>query len=115
MHDEPYVVTERGDPRDRIANQRPIQFVNAIRAGDARALEAVGRLLNDMRHIEDISDRELEVLELMSRGCNAKEAGRVLFVEESTIVSSMKRTRRKLGARNTAHAVAIALREGMIK
>lgn len=90
-------------------------FVDAIRRGYPQALHAVDRLLHDMRHVDDITDRELTVLELMSRGCSAKEAGRVLYVEESTIVSSVKRTRRKLGARNTAHAVAIALREGMIR
>ena len=57
---------------------REDQFVDAIRNGEPRALQAVDRLLHDMRHIDDITDRELEVLALMSRGCNAKEAGRVL-------------------------------------
>jgi DNA-binding CsgD family transcriptional regulator len=51
----------------------------------------------------------------MSRGLTKAEAGRVLFIEESTVKSTMKRISRKLGARNVTHAVAIALREGMIR
>jgi DNA-binding CsgD family transcriptional regulator len=90
-------------------------FVDAIRNGDPQALQAVDRLLYDMRHIDDITDRELEVLALMSRGLTYAETGRVLYVEPSTIKSSLKSTRAKLGARNVTHAVAIALREGMIR
>ena len=83
--------------------------------GDPVLLRSVDRLLHTMRHIDDITDRELEVLELMSRGCTYSETGRVLYVEASTVKSTLKRVRAKLGARNVTHAVAIALREGMIQ
>jgi len=91
------------------------QFVDAIRNGEPRAVEAVERLLMDMRDIDDITANDLEVLQLLSRGLTASEAGRVLFLSTDAVKSRTKLVRAKLGARNTAHAVAIALREGMIQ
>ena len=61
-----------------------------------------------------LTDRQLDVLGLLARGLTEHHVGQLLGIGEETVKSHSKAARRNLGARNTAHAVAIALREGLI-
>ncbi|GAB3658163.1 response regulator transcription factor [Glycomyces tarimensis] len=61
-----------------------------------------------------LSPREFQVLAGISQGKPNAEIGHDLFVSEDTVKTHAKRMYRKLGARDRAHAVAIALRAGMI-
>jgi DNA-binding CsgD family transcriptional regulator len=56
-----------------------------------------------------------DVLGLLARGLTAEETARLLGVKRATVKDHAKAVRRQLGARNTAHAVAIGLREGLIQ
>ncbi|GAB3221333.1 response regulator transcription factor [Glycomyces halotolerans] len=60
------------------------------------------------------SERELQVLRGMSEGKSNAEIGRDLFVSEDTVKTHAKRLYRKLGARDRAHAIAMAFRSGLI-
>lgn len=62
-----------------------------------------------------LSPRQSDVLGLLARGLTAEESGALLGMAPSTVREHSKAVRRKLGARNTAHAVAIGLREGLIQ
>ena len=59
--------------------------------------------------------RYLDILQEMSYGFDRKETGRRLFLSPQTVMSHTKRARRELGAKNTLHAVAEALRRGLIE
>ncbi len=61
-----------------------------------------------------LTDRQLDVLGLLARGLTAERVGVLLGIRESVVKEHAKAGRRNLGARNTAHAVAIALHEGLI-
>lgn len=61
-----------------------------------------------------MSARELDVLGLLARGLTTGETAGLLGISACTVKDHSKSARLKLGARNTAHAVAIALRAGMI-
>jgi DNA-binding NarL/FixJ family response regulator len=61
-----------------------------------------------------LSERESQVLAGLTEGKHNAEIGRELFVAEETVKTHAKRLFRKLGARDRAHAVAIAFRKGLI-
>lgn len=62
-----------------------------------------------------LSDRELEVLEAAANGRTAVAIGLEHHRATSTVKHQLSNARRKLGAATTAHAVAIAFREGFIR
>lgn len=57
---------------------------------------------------------ELYALEQAARGVPAKELAELINVGESAIELRIARARRKLGARNTTHAVVLAIKAGLI-
>lgn len=61
-----------------------------------------------------VTDRQLEVLELLSRGLTFRQAGRQLELSEHTVRSHMRSALRRLRARNTAHAVRRAFELGLL-
>ena len=62
-----------------------------------------------------LTERELEVLGGMCEGRSNAEIGRALFLSEDTVKTHARRLFRKLGASDRAHAVAIALRRGLVR
>ena len=61
-----------------------------------------------------LTAREAEVLRLGADGATSGEIATTLFLTEHTVKSHLKRIQGKLGARNRTHAVAVALRCGII-
>ena len=61
-----------------------------------------------------LTDREFEVLQLIADGLANREIAERLFLSEETVKSHVKTLLEKLHARSRAHAVAIALRDGVI-
>lgn len=64
---------------------------------------------------DKLTERELEILLLSSEGFNHKEISVRLNLTEDTIDTHSRRINTKLGARNTKHAIATALRKKIIK
>jgi DNA-binding CsgD family transcriptional regulator len=62
-----------------------------------------------------LSPRQGQILILMSGGFSNAEIGRLLHISSETVKHHAKIINRKLDARSRAHAVAIALREGIIE
>jgi DNA-binding NarL/FixJ family response regulator len=60
------------------------------------------------------SDRELSVLRLLSEGCDTREIARRLCYSERTVKNVIQDLTRRFGVRNRSHAVAYALRQGLI-
>ena len=63
---------------------------------------------------ENLSKRETDVLEYVSRGYTNKEIADALGLSAETVRTHAKATLPRLGARDRAHAVAIALRSSLI-
>jgi DNA-binding CsgD family transcriptional regulator len=61
-----------------------------------------------------LTGRELEILELVSRGFESRAIGRELHVSPETVRTHMTHVLGKLGAHTRAEAVAIAVRRGLI-
>lgn len=62
-----------------------------------------------------VTGREVEVLELLSRGLGNKEIARELFVSEATVKSHLSHTYTKLGVDTRAGAVAAAIDRRIIR
>jgi DNA-binding NarL/FixJ family response regulator len=62
-----------------------------------------------------ITEREVEVLELLSRGLGNKEMARELFVSEATVKSHLSHIYSKLGVDTRAGAVAAAIDRRIIR
>jgi DNA-binding NarL/FixJ family response regulator len=61
-----------------------------------------------------LSERELEVLQLMAKGFSNKEIGRALWVSEATVKTHVSHILRKLGVADRRQAVLSAVRSGLV-
>ncbi|MGW5079634.1 response regulator [Micromonospora echinospora] len=91
--------------------------VEAAAQGQAALSPAVAtRLMRQMRQpaSEPLSQRELEVLELVARGSTNREAARQLFISEATVKTHLLHAYAKLGVNDRAAAVAAAFSRGYL-
>lgn len=81
------------------------------------------RLLDDMRRLGDdhryrrslsLTAHERRLLAGLAEGRTARELADAAHVSFESVKSETKQIRRKLGARNTTHAVVIAMRDGLL-
>jgi PAS domain S-box-containing protein len=61
-----------------------------------------------------LSSRQLEVLSLVAVGANAAQIATELSISEATVRTHVKNILERLGAHNRAHAVAIAMADGLL-
>ena len=72
-------------------------------------------MLAEILQGEPLNDRETEILAGAANGETAAQTGARLFLSPETVKSYRKRVIAKLGARNGTHAVALALRSGLLR
>lgn len=68
----------------------------------------------DITKREILTPAEIDLLGLISRGLGNKEIAQELNISEYTVTNRITSTLTKLGAKNRAHALVIALRKGII-
>jgi DNA-binding NarL/FixJ family response regulator len=92
--------------------------VRVAAAGDgAMPADLLRRLLGQAasgRHPKSLTPREIRVILLLADGYSTAEIARTLAYSESTIKSSIHQLTSRLELRNRSHAVAFALRAGLI-
>lgn len=89
--------------------------VEAAARGQAVLAPAVAtRLMGQVRQPETdlLSQRELQVLELVAQGSTNREAANLLFVSEATVKTHLLHIYAKLGVNDRAAAVATAFSRG---
>lgn len=70
------------------------------------------KLAQRMSHPE-LTDRELEILQLITQGMSNLEIGTALHITENTVKSNVNRILSKLGAKDRTQATIIALKRGI--
>lgn len=65
--------------------------------------------------IENISPRELQVMQSAARGEAARETAQALRIAIDTVKDHRNSARARLGARNATHAVAILVAAGLVE
>jgi DNA-binding NarL/FixJ family response regulator len=99
-------------PRDEL-----FRAVRSAARGEAVLSPSVAtRLVGQVRQpaAEPLSDREVEVLGLIARGCTNREAAVKLFISEATVKTHLVHVYAKLGVKDRAAAVAVAYERGLL-
>lgn len=91
------------------ASPAPTRVPAAPRTGLVRL-----RVSADDTRLRELSSREVQVLTMVAAGGTKHEISRELGIAPRTVASHMSRIYRALGARNAAHAVALAYGCGAI-
>ncbi|MEV6441634.1 response regulator transcription factor [Amycolatopsis sp. NPDC051716] len=104
-----------------------VRLIKAAAAGEgALPPELLGRLLNRVSRLQrqvlqprglrlgGMSDRETEVLKLVAAGHSTQEIADELCYSQRTVKSILHDVTNRFQLRNRSHAVAYALREGLI-
>jgi DNA-binding NarL/FixJ family response regulator len=91
-----------------------VETIHAVHEGRKRIPQEVAAELAEHATDDELSEREIEVLQLIAAGKSNKQIADVLFVAEATIKSRVTNILSKLGASDRAHAVTIAHRRGII-
>ncbi|WP_193105382.1 response regulator transcription factor [Brachybacterium sp. FME24] len=97
--------------------QELFHAVEAAARGEAALSPSVAtRLMGQMRQpvSAPLSQRELEVLELIARGSTNREAAKQLFISEATVKTHLLHVYAKLGVNDRAAAVATAFSRGYL-
>jgi len=91
-----------------------IRAVRAVRRGERVIPTAVAARLAEFPERSDLTERELEVLQLVARGLSNKDVARVIGRTDETVKIHLKNTFAKLGVADRTEAVTVALTRGLI-
>mgnify|MGYP001094523900 CR=1 FL=1 len=99
-----------------VAPEIIIDGIRRAAAGDVVLTpDLASRVLKGMRNpLPRLTDREVEVLRLLSTGSTNKEIARALFVTEATVKSHLAHIFTKLGVDSRSRAIHIAQETGLI-
>ncbi len=111
-----------------LKDRPPEELVAAVRVvagGDALLAPSVTRRLIEefakrtpaasRNELDELTDREREVLVLIARGLSNTEIARTLFVAETTVKTHVGHVLSKLGLRDRAQAVVLAYESGLVQ
>lgn len=92
-----------------------LETIRAVHAGQKRIPPDIAAELG--RHVTDdeLTAREIEVLQLIAAGNSNKLIADALSIGEATVKSHVTSILSKLGANDRAHAVTIGLKRGIIE
>jgi len=91
-----------------------IGAVRAVRRGERVIPTAVAARLAEFPERSDLTERELEVLQLVARGLSNKEVARAIGRTDETVKIHLKNTFAKLGVADRTEAVTVAITRGLI-
>jgi DNA-binding NarL/FixJ family response regulator len=92
-----------------------LQVIRNVAAGRKHIPSDVATCVAENMGKEDLSPRELEVLDLIREGNKNKQIAEQLSIAETTVNFHIKNIVDKLQANDRTHAVTIALRRGLLQ
>lgn len=129
MHDDHLTVTSAvaagavGFLPKNVERDELVTAINAIAQGKGFLapdvtrpfLSRIGGLADEISARERLTDREREVLEELAQGKSTREMAESLVVAEETIKTHLTHIYQKLGVSDRVQAVALALRQGLVR
>jgi len=91
-----------------------ISAVRAVRRGERVIPTAVATRLAEFPERSELSEREIEVLQLVARGLSNKEVARAIGRTDETVKIHLKNIFTKLDVADRTEAVTVALTRGLI-
>ena len=104
----------RGYLLKEIAHTEVSRAIRIVHSGKRFIPAEVSNYLNGFFPEVALTPREVEVLGLVARGLGNKEVGDMLGTAAGTVKAHVQSILGKLGAKDRTHAVAIAIRRGII-
>jgi DNA-binding NarL/FixJ family response regulator len=101
-----------------LKNMPPVELLDVIRQvhdGKKRIPPEIASQLLEHLSDEGLTQREVEVLREVADGNRNREIAERLFISEETVKVHIKHIMEKLGASDRTHAMAIAIRRGIIQ
>jgi DNA-binding NarL/FixJ family response regulator len=98
-----------------MAKSEILAVIRSVHAGRKHVPAEVAARLAEHMGEEDLTARELEVLRLIQAGYRNKQIADRLAIAETTVNFHIKNVVEKLGANDRTHAVAIAIRRGLLE
>jgi two-component system, NarL family, response regulator len=92
-----------------------LEVIRAVYEGRRYISAMVGEKLAARMDKPMLSDRERQVIAEMAKGKNNREIGAVLNITEHTVRFHVNNVLSKLGANDRAHAIVLALRQGIVQ
>jgi len=127
LDDYVYEALRAGASGFLLKDRPPEELVAAVRvisSGDALLAPSITRRLIEefarrpptvtRTELDELTEREREVLVLMVRGLSNKEISRALFVAETTVKTHVGRVLHKLRLRDRVQAVVLAYESGLV-
>jgi DNA-binding NarL/FixJ family response regulator len=113
--------------RAEATSYRLVQVITSVHEGAGVVPpDMLGRLLNQVSRLKDnvlaprginfsgLTDREVDVLRLVASGLDTQEIAQELSYSERTVKNTLHDITSRFHLRNRSHAVAYAMREGLI-
>ena len=100
-----------------IKDNSPGNIIGALRkvmSGELAVSESVRSVYEARKAERGLTEREKEILVLVSKGCSNTEIGDILHLSPNTVKNHLKNLFESLGAADRAEAVAIGIRRGLI-
>ena len=92
-----------------------LETIRAVHAGHKRVSSEVAAEIAEHATDDALTPRETDVLRLVAKGNANKAIGARLSLTEETVKSHIRSVLAKLGANDRTHAVAIAVKRGIIE
>jgi DNA-binding NarL/FixJ family response regulator len=105
----------RGYILKEMVHTEVVRAIRIVHLGKRLIPPQVNEYLNEHSPVTVLTEREIEVLRLVAQGLGNKEIGERLGTASGTIKMHLHSVFSKLGALDRAHAVALALRRGIIR
>jgi len=96
-------------PEDELAGT-----IRAVHAGRQVLPPKVAQRLAQRQQRADLSEREVEALQLLIKGRSNKEIGAALFITEDTVKAHLKTLFSKLHVKDRTEAAISAIRQGIV-
>lgn len=100
----------KGTPREEL-----LEAIRAVHAGQKRIPPEVASKLAERLIQPELTERELEVLQLIVAGQSNKEIGTTLTITEGTVKVHVNSLLGKLGVQDRTQAVTEALKRGIVR
>ena len=101
-------------PKDK-SSEELLDAIRAVGNGDRYLAPEISLLLAKSETSHSLSDRELQILQLIAKGKANKQIGDILTLSENTVKNHVKSILNKLNAKDRTHAVTEALKRGYFR
>ena len=105
----------RGYVLKTMPRKQLVEVIRKVHAGKKHIPPEIASQLAEHFSDEQLSKREIDVLQKIAGGNRNVDIATLLFISEETVKGHIKHIMEKLGARDRTEAVAIGIRRGIIQ